>query len=282
MTKPQEDDGIVSPQVTQTQLSPWFVAIMETIGYVLCGLVGIGLLYSVVTQVDVWAPCEGPLTVSTIAAVVPVESVVVDWLVQPGQKIEAGDPLCTLAVEPLSRDRARARRLLSAASKELDALTDAQSKSAATQARSALDTLGLPQDLQVLNAPESGIVVPAESALRAELLNPGEAVAHIVDVSRLVMVGTVPPAESGKVTVGNPARVTTPYNDAVLKGRVLEVNKSAPDKVTLLFESIPESLRQSYPEAFLFSEALPAETTFCKAQILVGSSSLFRNLFGRR
>jgi multidrug resistance efflux pump len=282
MTGPYKDDGVVSPQVTQKLLSPWFVAIMETIGYALCGLVGIGLLYSLVTQVDVLVSCEGSLTASTVAAVAPAESVVVDWLVEPGQKIKAGDPLCTLAVEPLSRDKARARHLLSAAWKDLDALTDAQSQTAAAQARSALDTLGFPQDLRTVNAQGSGIVAPTGPALRSEMLKPGEAVAHTVDASCLVMVGTVPPTESAKVAVGNPARVTAPHGGVVLEGRVLDVNKGAPNKVTLLFESIPESLQQSCLANFISPEAVPAETVLRKAEIVVGSSSLFRSLFGRR
>lgn len=282
MTAPCEDEAALGPQVKQKALSPWFVPIMETIGYALCGLVGIGLLYSLVTEVDVLVPCEGSLMASAESAVAPTESIVVDWFAQPGQEVNAGDPLCALAVEPLSRDKARARHLLNAACRDLATLTDAQSQSAAAQARAALDTLGNPQGLQILDAPESGVISPTGPALRAELLKPGEPVAHIVDVSRLVMVGKVPVSESAKVAVGNLAKVTAPPSGAVLEGRVVDVNKDTPETVTLRFESIPESLRQTYLANFIISETDTTEISTCKAEIVLGRTSLFRSLFGRR
>lgn len=282
MTKTYEDEAALGPQVKQKHLSPWFAAIMETIGYALCGLVGIGLLYSLMTKVDVLVPCEGSLMASAESAEAPVESVVAEWLVQPGQQVSAGQPLCALAVDPSARDKARARHSLNAAWEELAALTDTESQSIAVQVRSALDALGPPQGLQMLNAPKSGICVPAGPAFRAELLKQGEVVAHIVDESRLVMFGNVPASEFAKVTVGNMARVTAPPSGTPLEGRVVDVIKGTPDKVSLYFEPIPESLREAYLASFVASEADTTDSFACKAEIVLGRTSLFKSLFGRR
>jgi hypothetical protein len=254
---------------------------METTGYVLCSLIGVGLVYSLVVKVDVRVPCEGSLDAVSVSAVAPTEAVVVEWMIQPGQKVNIGAPLCSLAIDPLARGKARARYSLKAAVESLAAVNEAESQAAAAQARAALDALGAPRNLQTLNAPGSGIVSPTGQALRAEVLEQGAVVARIMDASRLEMTGMVPVAQANNVASGNPARVLAPVNGVLLEGRVVGVSNDTPGKVTLQFEPVPESLQQTYVGKLLSSEVGAPENMGCKAEIVVGRTSLFRNLFGR-
>lgn len=282
MTKFSQEEAALRPEVIRRRLSPWLVPAMEAIGYVLCGLIGVGFAYSLVAKVDVLVPCEGPLVAPRASVIASADAVVAEWMVQPGQKVDTGEPLCTLAIDPPDQGRVRAQYFLKAASESLSTGSGSQSQAVVTQIQAALAALGGPERLQTLNAPGPGVVSAPAGTLRAKLLKQGEVIVSVIDVSRLDMTGMVAAAQANKVALGCRAQVTTPRDDISLQGYVADVSKETPGRVTLHFEPIPDILQQDYVREFLSSDAVVEPGKVCRAQIVVGKTSLFRHLFGRR
>lgn len=159
----------------------------------------------------------------------------------------------------------------------------AQAPGALDDIRRALDALPPDPAPTAIPAPRAGCIDYDGEPEPWRVLPAGAVCARLYDLDRLEMTFTLTLANaSHDIAVGNTVRAILPDPSETLVGAVIEVTPvdNTQRRVTARFESVTPSVRDRF-KALVFADT-PQPFPDAKAEVVVGTRSLFREIFGRR
>lgn len=181
---------------------------------------------------------------ATVTAVAETAGAVDTVHVTKGQRVEAGDLLCTLDQGTRAAALAQAEAALAQAQLNFDTNADLRARGLApantanaaevglAQAKAGLDNAKAELDRTVISAKASGLVQDPV-AVAGAMLNPGSPCATIVQLDPMIFSGMVPEAHIGLAKTGLDATVKTVTGQTV-EGKVTYISSVA-DNATRTF-----------------------------------------------
>ncbi len=262
-----------------------FVQTTEAFGYLLCLAVAIGLIYSVIVKVEVLADVEGTLQPRAVPVVAQTETAIAEFLTQPGETVAPDQPLCKIAADAAARRSVYVGRMLDRASKALAGDADARNQQALPNIIAAASMFHNADAHPVLSSPSAGLAVPQQELLDEETIPPNTPLVIVYDPRQAQFEGIVKDIQKAPVKTGQTVRWTLPGKSGVVSGAIERIDELEGGGVNVIaiFHDLSES-PQTHLRAWVQENATtPAPTPIsAQIQVVTGTQSLFKSLFGRK
>ncbi len=259
-----------------------FIIISEIIGYAVTAAVGIGVIYSLFVRVEVIARVEGELHPARTEVVADADVLPINSMVSTGQEVKRGEPILRVARDETVQRRVLTRRRLEAALTLLETKPDRDTGVALGETRRAIAALPPPDTGEILTSPAEGILKQLVDPNLEATVSAGKPLAVVYDLSQLQFDGRLGASTADqKVAAGQTARVAIPGVPVPIVGHVESVNAGDTSKtVTIRFDDPSPEVRELF-QARILGQGEP-DAMSVHVDIVVGSQSLFKEVFGRK
>lgn len=264
-----------------SQLTRRFVFLSEVFGYCLSGAIFLGLITTIFIRVDVEVKATGELKPVCFGVTHPRDFLLLEFLVTDGDSVVADQTVARVQLNTTAQRRSLARRQLLESVSLLESDAAAESDAALQELKRALAKLPPIEDFESVITSQSGVLRRELLPWQDGILSGGTLLARVCDPRTLEMHARLGESEGGhRIGVGQRALVVIEDLDAVLTGEVVEVSRDESDaRFRLEFQAVPAEVQSRFRESFV--GRTDDEFPSLQADIIVGSRSLFMEMFGR-
>ncbi len=258
-----------------------FVFLSEVLGYSLSGAIFVGLIVTLFIRVDITVRATAELQPTCHDVTHPEDFLIVEYLAENGASVIANQPIARVLLDPVAQQRSLARRqLLDSVSLLEDNEADG-SAAALIELKRALANLPPIEDSKSIITSWSGVLRHEGAPWQSRVMSGGTPLALVCDFQTLEMRARIGESDGGDdIAVGQRTRVVIESLDALMVGEVAEVHRNEPyNDIRLEFSEIPSIVQGHFFEAFVGDPN--GDPLVLQADIIVGSRSLFMEMFGR-
>jgi hypothetical protein len=262
-------------------LTKKFVLLSEVLGYSLSGAIFVGLIVTLFIRVDITVHATAELRPTCHDVTRPEDFLIVEYLVADGATVIADQPIARVLLDPAAQQRTVARRQVLESVSLLENGGSAESAAALKELKRALANLPQIEDCESIVTPWSGVLRHEEVPWRAGTIPGGTALALVCDLKTLEMQAQIGGSEGGDaIAVGQPAGIVIERLNAVMMGEVAEVHRDDHDTgIRIEFTEIPAIVEDHFADVIVNDPS--SDPIVLQANIIVGSRSLFMEMFGR-